>query len=396
MGRNMNTHIKKTTVFVSSTCYDLMQIREDICRFIEKELGYEAMLSEKDVFPIRSEFNAIENCIQIVKQQAELFILIIGGRYGQLVGDTEKSITNLEYETARRKGIPVYIFVEENILTMLPVWEKNQNADFSNVVDSNKVFEFVTSLKNDKKNWIFRFKKAQDIIESVRYQFAFLMNEGLALKRKFLENELTEKVLKYSGRVFHVAVEKPLGWEYLLFVEALAYNLQQQQDLKYDLLYGMYLNESVLLEESEAVIKLCKRKLNELQYKVNLLMALMNQGFKEAIGKPGEPGNPDYILYIAERVIDIYKGVVSWSLDFKKYMVPEEFHRLLDLMAKWGSSVINGIESFIPMAREKIRLALAQNKKETVTLTMQIELDEELTIKVKKEFNHLAVLLGKK
>ena len=39
------TH-KKTTVFVSSTCYDLMQIREDICRFIEKELGYEAMLSE--------------------------------------------------------------------------------------------------------------------------------------------------------------------------------------------------------------------------------------------------------------------------------------------------------------------------------------------------------------
>ena len=102
--------MRKPTVFISSTCYDLMQIREDMRKFIENELGYEAMLSEKDVFPIRSELTAIENCIQTVEQRADLFILIIGGRYGQLVGGTEKSITNLEYETAKKREY-LYIFL---------------------------------------------------------------------------------------------------------------------------------------------------------------------------------------------------------------------------------------------------------------------------------------------
>ncbi|MGF0032147.1 DUF4062 domain-containing protein [Bariatricus sp. SGI.154] len=33
-------------MFVSSTCYDLKQIRQNIRDFIEDDLGYEAILSE--------------------------------------------------------------------------------------------------------------------------------------------------------------------------------------------------------------------------------------------------------------------------------------------------------------------------------------------------------------
>ena len=326
--------MRKPTVFISSTCYDLMQIREDMRKFIENELGYEAMLSEKDVFPIRSELTAIENCIQTVEQRADLFILIIGGRYGQLVGGTEKSITNLEYETAKKKRIPVYIFVEDKIIDLLPIWKHNPNGDFSSVVDSNKVFEFVGSLNEAGKNWTFKFRNAQDIIEKVRSQFAFLLNDGLGLKRKFMESEISEKTLRYSGKVLQIAVEKPRGCEYLLFVEALEYNLRQQQDLKYDLLYGMYLNESVLLKNPQEILDLCRVKLNELQCKVDLLKILMGQGVKD------------------------------------------------------------GIEDFIPMAREKMQLVLS-NHEEDVNLTMTIGLDDALTTEVNKEFNKLAAAFGR-
>ena len=39
---------RKPSIFVSSTCYDLKQIRQDIREFIEADLGYEAILSEYD------------------------------------------------------------------------------------------------------------------------------------------------------------------------------------------------------------------------------------------------------------------------------------------------------------------------------------------------------------
>lgn len=392
--KNLDIQMRRPTVFISSICHDLMQIREDMSEFIENELGYEALLSEKNVFPICSDLNTIDNCVRTVEERADLFILIIGGRSGHVVGDTEISITNLEYKAARKKGIPTYVFVEERIISLAPIWRRNPNGDFSDVVDSNKVFELVEDLSAEGKNWIFKFKNIQEIIEKVRAQFAFFVNDGLEFKRKFFGTEISQKISKYSGKVFRIAIEKPQAWEYLLFLEALAYNLQQQQDLKYDLQYGIYLNESVLLKEPQKILELCQIKLNELQKKTDLLNILMNQGLNEAIGKPGVPGDADYILYIAERVVDIYKTVGEWRLDFKKYMVPETFQNLLEVMSRWGSSINEGIEKFISESRVTLVAALTEEKPGTIHLTMQITLDDELTEAVNKEFERLAAIFG--
>lgn len=384
--------LTKPTVFVSSTCYDLKQVREDMRRFIENDLGYEAMLSEQDVFPINSELSAIENCIQTVERRADLFVLIIGGRYGQLVENTEKSITNLEYDTAREKGIPTYIFVEQRIIDILSVWEKNRTGDFSDVVDSNKVFEFVSQLSSNGKNWIFKFQNAQDIIEKLKSQFAFLLNDSLDLRRRFASQNISDKVWNYPGRIFQLVMEKPNGWEYWLFIEAMDYNLQKQQDLRYDLKYRIYLKENVLIKEPQKIIDLCQIKINELKNRVDSLKLLMNQGIQEALGEPGSPGNPEHILYITERIAGIYRAIGEWSLDFKKYEVPDKFERLFALMSRWGNTPLQGIEAFVPMAREKLRSVLIENSTDSITLTMTIDLEEELTEEINHEFNNLALL----
>ena len=83
-------------VFISSTCYDLKYIRENL-KFFVKTIGYEPVLSEDgDVF-YNPTGHTHESCLSEVVT-CQIFVLIIGGRYGGKYKESEKSITNMEYE----------------------------------------------------------------------------------------------------------------------------------------------------------------------------------------------------------------------------------------------------------------------------------------------------------
>ena len=72
--------MSKVNVFVSSTCYDLSQIRNDIKQCIS-DLGHNPILSELKDFPIDTRLTSSENCINAVKNEADIFILIIGNKF---------------------------------------------------------------------------------------------------------------------------------------------------------------------------------------------------------------------------------------------------------------------------------------------------------------------------
>src|SRR5258708_17982034 len=115
--------MRKLSIFVSSTCYDLKQLRADLYSYVE-HAGFEPLLSEYLSFPVDPDETTIENCRKAVEDRADVFVLVIGGRFGS-VSEHGKSITNLEYVTARAKGIPVYVFVMRSILDILSVWKAN-------------------------------------------------------------------------------------------------------------------------------------------------------------------------------------------------------------------------------------------------------------------------------
>lgn len=158
----------RPAVFVSSTCYDLKQIRQNIRDFIEDDLGYEAVLSEYDTFPIDPDMDTVNNCLRVVEERANIMVLIVGGRYGNITDHGEKSITNLEYLRAKMKGIPIFVFIDQSILNILPIWKKNNTADFSEIVDSPKIFEFVDILRNKDSNWVHEFNNGKDIIDCLQ------------------------------------------------------------------------------------------------------------------------------------------------------------------------------------------------------------------------------------
>lgn len=147
----------RVNIFVSSTCYDLSQIRDDLKRCII-ELGHNPILSELKDFPVDPMKSNSENCINAINNEADIFVLIIGDRYGSVL-ETGKSITNTEFIAALSKGIPIYTFSLKKMTTILPLWENNPNADYSNIVDNNKVFEFLSDVRKKEVYGILNLKE---------------------------------------------------------------------------------------------------------------------------------------------------------------------------------------------------------------------------------------------
>lgn len=197
--------MSKPRVFVSSTYYDLKYVRERLERFISS-YGFEPILFESDSvyfnpkIPIdKSCYNEVTNC--------HLMILVVGGRYGSLVSDKDSyekqyiSITRREYETAKTKGIPVMIFIEQNVYTEYRTYQTNKKSlpdDFRFAyVDDIKIFEFITILE---QNAIKSFNKVDDIEHYFTHQISGMLLSYLTQ----LQAEQTSSIIKTAVEQLNV------------------------------------------------------------------------------------------------------------------------------------------------------------------------------------------------
>lgn len=192
-------------VFISSTCYDLRYIRENLKYFISN-MGYESILSEDgDVFYNPDE-HTHDACLNEVKN-CQIFVLIIGGRYGGKYSKGEKSITNKEYEEAISLKIPIFTLVERSVLSEHFVYQKNKkNPDAGKIVypsvDDVKIFEFIDQVrKNDYNNAIYPFTDFRDIERYLKKQWAGMMYN-------FLTNHIETQKVSDLFEEIHRATDK--------------------------------------------------------------------------------------------------------------------------------------------------------------------------------------------
>jgi hypothetical protein len=171
-------------IFVSSTFYDLKQVRTDLERFI-RDMGYDPVLHERGAIPYGNKERLEEYCYREI-QQVEIFVSIIGGRFGSQSEHQPYSISQQELRTAYDLGIQVFIFVEAAVLLEYQTYRKNKDLPgmtFSYVDDPGvyRFLEDVHALPNN--NPITAFGAAQDIVTFLREQWAgmfqrFLQNQG--------------------------------------------------------------------------------------------------------------------------------------------------------------------------------------------------------------------------
>lgn len=285
------------SIFVSSTCFDLSQVRADISDF-SKSLGLDPVLSEHASFPVDPNYDAIKNCLETVKTRADIFLLVVGAKYGQ-TPRSGKSVTNLEYLEARAKGIPVYVFVSKSVLSVLEVWRKNPIADYSGIVDSPSLFEFVDSLRGNAEHWVFGFENAQDITKTLRIQLAYLFMDGLVSRNRIRSAAIPSDLQSLPPKALEILLQKPVGWEYLLFAEVFRDRIVALRHRRYDYDHGVSFGASIDLTELERLPKWLSTHANELARVAESLSKLMNDALPVALGPPGVQGDPSHIVYIA-------------------------------------------------------------------------------------------------
>ena len=239
------------SVFVSSTFYDLKQVRSNLRSFIES-LGFRAVLSEFDSFPVDPSLGTLENCRKAVDEHADLFVLIVGGRYGSET-PAGKSITNIEYLQARAKGIPINVFVHRTTQDVMALWKANPNADFSPVADSPKLFEFVDSLYRNGDVWVHSFDYAEDIISTLRKQWAYLIKDALEIRRKIKGDAVSEKFRDLPSSALRFLIEQPGLWEFHFFSELFSWYVSKSRDIRRDLEKGIVVGRVRSLNSGEAL-----------------------------------------------------------------------------------------------------------------------------------------------
>jgi hypothetical protein len=194
----------KPRVFVSSTYYDLKHIRNSLEAFIDR-LGYDSVLFESGDIPIHHDVPLDESCYSEI-QNCHMLVLIIGGRYGSPASDSGaidvklldeackkyNSATKKEYETARERDIPIFIFVEKNVLAEYQTYKENRKkTDIKYVhVDGVNVFRLLDEiLAQRRNNFVKEFEKFDDIS-------SWLTDQWGGLFADFLSKRSTETTLK--------------------------------------------------------------------------------------------------------------------------------------------------------------------------------------------------------
>lgn len=185
-------------VFISSTCYDLKYIRGNLQYFV-KNLGYEPVLSEQgDVF-YDPDKHTQDSCLSEVST-CQMFVLIIGGRFGGKYKETDKSITNAEYDEAVNCKIPVFTLVEQSVHAEHHVYLKNKAnsaIDATKIhypaVDNTKIFDFIDQVRRASyNNAVQPFLDFSDIESYLKKQWAGLMFSFLSTRHE--ENRVLDVV----------------------------------------------------------------------------------------------------------------------------------------------------------------------------------------------------------
>ncbi len=168
-------------VFISSTCFDLKEVRDSLSRFI-KNFGFDPILSEHgDVF-YHPDLHTHEACIHEISN-CQLFILIIGGRFGgNYVHDKEQSITNAEYSAAKEINIPIFTYIKQGVLDNHHTYQANKNKEFIKDMEfpnierqehSLDIFNFIDHVRKANTNNAFEtFETTNEIEIHLRKQWA--------------------------------------------------------------------------------------------------------------------------------------------------------------------------------------------------------------------------------
>ena len=203
-------------VFISSTYYDLKNVRADLERYI-KDRGFDPVLNERGQIPYGSDAKLEEYCYKEI-EHCDILISIIGGRFGSSSSQDTASISQKEFKTAIDLGRQVYIFAEKSVLSEYRTYTKNKGSkDIKYAsVDNVAIYQFMDEVFSlPLNNQVAPFETSSDITEYLQEQwsglFHRLLREDARQKEVMLLENLKNTAETLNQLVTYLTEERRSG-----------------------------------------------------------------------------------------------------------------------------------------------------------------------------------------
>ncbi|MFT4900154.1 MAG: hypothetical protein ACI9U0_001955 [Flavobacteriales bacterium] len=287
--------------------------------------------------------------------------------------------------------MPVYVFVNSDVMNILPIWKNNPDANFSSHVENEKVLEFVEQLAHFKSNWVYKFDSAKEIKSALIQQIPYLFMDALVARTKLTKNNFVLPLDKYPVEAANIVLDKPEFWEYKLFVELLNSYMEVLSDKRFDLKYGISFNKTIEIDDVSEVKDWISNQINELLNLVRISTVLINEAAKDAFGEPGVAGEYDRIQHVCQRFIEVYSRMIDWKLSFSTLKVDQEFDHILNMASCFADNPLSEIENYCSRTYEYLYEAISKlsSGNENVTLDFSFTFDAPDMTNYEKESDRL-------
>ncbi|MER7556789.1 TIR domain-containing protein [Nocardioides sp. NPDC126508] len=208
-----------------------------------------------------------------------------------------------------------------------------------------------------------------------------------------LGTDRTETPTVYEGRVPQTPDElqdlitlRPDFWEFWLYAGTLKLGIKALEGkyLDYEMGYAKPTGRSYKGRDAYEFLR--STNTNALALINSFNTVLDGDAWVRAFGLPGEPGDPERIQHMAQRLLDVYEGFLDEAARLLGSTVPDSFRRAQSAAAKYGKDPIEKIRALVTeFAETANRLPEMsaehdddQNGPLKVTMKITVDLDERV------------------
>ncbi len=275
--------------------------------------------------------------------------------------------------------MPTYVFVSRDLLAQLRIWEASPDADYSSVVDTPRVFEFIKSFRAGGATWTFEFSTAQDIISIVRQQFAYLAQDAIELRQ--MTRGQDHLLQELDGNALMLALQRDENWEVKLFATVLEAELDHCATLRSEIEHRLASDHPTVFVDIFELASWMEDRMAEFRRLGDTASAILNGYLPRALAEGEARKRAREVAAVARRLAQVWEDAAQWTLRCRAVRVDERAQRLIDLLSDANANILNEIWEYGHSALPRIEEALSAPDdgdpvRVDLTLTLTVDVDD--------------------